>query len=826
MSAAALGDILADIRRDVQFALRGLARTPVVTAVVVLTLTLGLGATAAILSVVDAVLLGALPYEEPGRLYVVETTHEGEGGVESWPTSWLDFQDWRQRQKSFSGIAAYSSPRSFHTRAGGEMQRITGELVTDGYFETLGLQPIAGRLFTAEEARPPGRRVVLLSRDLWRSRFGSDPNTVGRILQLNDEPYEIIGVLPAGFRGLTDEAEAWVPAGLARSLMGPPFLDLRKMRWLNAVGRLAPGAAPERATSDLAALTAGLRRENPDDNEGIGARITPLSEAFFGELRPTLLALLGGAVFVLLIACANIAGLLLARMSARGREIAVRSALGAQRGRLVRQLLTESLLLSILGGALGLLAAHWSVRPLLAASGIALASFVDVGLGLRVVALVVALTLLCGIGFGLVPALLLSRPRHLDVLKEQGRSASAGKGKQRFQSGLVVAEIALALVLLIGAGLMVRGFRQLLGTSLGVKTDNVITLRLDLSGPRWTEDPPVFTLARHILERVRTVPGVASAALCGPDVPSDGAPLSFFTVEDARNAGLVTLQVHSVSPGYFQTLAVPVLEGRALSFQDDDKAPPAIVISRALARRYWPDGQAVGRRMKVGDDSSPFPWFTIVGVVGEVRHQGLTSDAEAVPDVYFSMLQFPPRVPPRLALVVRAASPGAVAGLLPVLKNELQAAAPDLAPYDEATLETRLRTQTARGRFLILLISLFALLALLLAVIGIYGMVSYAVARRTREIATRTALGADRGAILRLVLGWGAALALAGTVLGLAGAFALTRFLTSLLYGFSPTDPATFLWLPLILFAVALLACYLPARRALAVPPQTALRYE
>jgi hypothetical protein len=316
-------------------------------------------------------------------------------------------------------------------------------------------------------------------------------------------------------------------------------------------------------------------------------------------------------------------------------------------------------------------------------------------------------------------------------------------------------------------------------------------------------------------------------------VISDGAPLSFFTIEDTRGAGLVTLQVHSVSPGYFSTLGIPILEGRPIGYEDVSGATPALVISRALARRYWPDGKAVGRRMKVGDNDSPFPWFTIVGVAGEVRHQGLTADAAPAPDVYFSMLQFPPRLPPRLAVLVRAAGGGVgggardrAAALLPALRNELRAAAPGLAPYDEATLASRLEKQTARGQFLILLISLFAVLALILAVIGIYGMVSYAVSRRTREIAIRVTLGADRWGVLRLILGWGAALVLAGTVLGIAGALTLTRFLTTLLYGFSPRDPLTFLGVPLLLLAVALLACYLPARRALAIEPETAMRAE
>lgn len=826
---------MSSVWRDVRFALRGLARSPMVTAVVVLTLTLGIGATAAVYSVVDAVLIDGLPYESPGRLFVVDTTHRGiasaagAAGVETWPTSWLDFQDWRRGQhgfRAFADIAVCSSPRSFHTRVEGEVQRLTGELVSEEYFRLLGIRPVAGRVFGADEASPPGRRSVLLGYDLWRSRFGGDPAVVGRVLQLNDEPYDVVGVLPEGFRGLTDQAEIWVPIGLAGSLLGPPYVEMRNVRWLNAVARLAPGVTAERAEAELAALTAALARENPDENEGVGARLTPLTDTFLGDLRPSLLALLGGAAFVLLIACANVAGLLLARMTARGREIAVRLALGAGRARLIRQLLTESVLLALLGGLLGLLLACWAVPPLMASSGVALPSFVQPGLGLRAAAIVLAVTLLCGVGFGLLPALILSRPRNLDVLKDQGRGASMGRGRQRFQSGLVVAEIALALILLIGDGLLIRGFRRLQSLDLGVKIDNVATLRLDLSGPQWTQDPPVIALARHVLERLQTVPGVGSAALGGPDIVSDGAPMSFFTIEDARDAGTVTLQVHSVSPGYFPTLGIPVLEGRALGFEDSDQAPPAIVISRALARRYWPQGKAVGRRMKVGDDSSPFPWFTIVGVAGEVRHQGLAADDAAAPDVYFSMLQFPPRLPTRLAVLVRGAAPASAARLLPALRTELRTAAPGLAPYDAATLESRLRGQTSHGRFLILLTTLFALLALILAVIGIYGMVSYAVTRRTREIAIRSALGAARGSILRLILGWGAALALAGTVLGIAGALALTRFLTSLLYGFSPTDPVTFVGVPLLLLAVALLACYIPARRALAVTPQTALRYE
>lgn len=824
-----MSSVLQGLWRDGRFALRVLGRTPMVTAVVVLTLTLGIGATAAVFSVVDAVLIRGLPYEDPGRLFVVDTTHRGAAGVETWPTSLLDFQDWRQRQRgsrSFREIAVCSSPRSFHTRVEGEMQRLTGELVSEEYFRLLGIRPVAGRVFSADEARPPGRRSVLLGHDLWRSRFGGDPAVVGRVLQLNDEPYDIVGVLPRDFRGLTDQAEIWVPLGLAGSLLGKPYEEMRNVRWLNAVARLTPGTTAEQAEAELAALTAALEREHPEENEGVGARLTPLTKAFLGDLRPNLLALLGGAAFVLLIACANVAGLLLARMTARDREIAVRLALGAGRARLIRQLLTESLLLALLGGVLGLLLATWTVPSLVAASGAALPSFVQPGLGLRTALVILVLTLLAGVGFGLLPALILSRPANLGTLKDQSRGSSMGRGRQRFQSGLVIAEIALALVLLVADGLMIRGFQRLQTLDLGLKIDNVATLRLDLSGPQWAEDPPVVTLARNVLDRLQSVPGVESVALGGPDIVSDGAPFSFFTVEDARDAGTVTLQVHSVSPGYFSTLGIPVLEGRALGFEDSEQGAPAIVISRALARRYWPEGKAVGRRMKVGDDSSPFPWFTIVGVVGEVRHQGLTADDATAPDVYFSMLQFPPRLPPRLAVLVRAAAPGSAASLLPALRAELRTAAPGLAPYDPATLESRLRDQTAHGRFLILLTTLFAGLALILAVTGIYSMVSYAVTRRTREIAIRATLGAARGSILRLILGWGAALALAGTVLGIAGALALTRFLTSMLHGFSPTDPITFVGVPLLLLAVALLACYIPARRALAVSPQTALRVE
>jgi putative ABC transport system permease protein len=817
---------VSSVWKDVGFGLRGLARVPVVTAVVILTLALGIGATAATLSVIDAVLLGALPYESPEELFLVDSVHRGEAGLEPWPTSWLDFTDWSREQRSFRALAAYSSPRSFHTRIEGETRRITGELVTGDYFRALGIAPVAGRLFHAGEVPPPGRRVALIGQELWRSRFGSDPAAVGQVLSLNDEPYQIVGVLPAGFQGLTDEAQVWIPAGLAGGLLGPHHLEMRNFRWLNVIGRLAPGVPAERAQAELDALTAAVEAEYPRENEGVGARLAPLSEALFGELRPTLFTLLAGAVFVLLIACANVAGLLLARMTARGREIAVRSALGARRSRLVRQLLTESVLLSVLGGALGLLLAHGSVRPLLAASRVELRSFVDVGLGPGLAAVILAVSVLCGLAFGLVPALLLSRPEAMDVLKDQGRSVSLGRGRQRFQSGLVIAEVALALVLLISAGLMLQGFRRFLEVDLGFQPENVATARLDLSGPRWTEDPPIFSLGRQILDQVGSLPGVGSVAVGGPGLPSDGAPSSFFTVEDARDEGLVTTQVHSVSPGYFSTLGIPILEGRAIGFEDVEKAIPVLVVSRAFAQRYWPRGNAVGRKMKLGDESSPFPWFTIVGVAGDVRHQGLDNRAETAPDVYFSMLQFPPRLPTRLAVLVRGAEPGTANWLIPLVRRELQSVAPDLEPYDEATLEDRLRDQTSRARFLLLLIGLFALVALTLAVIGIYGLVSYSVTRRTREIATRVTLGADRGHVLRLILGHGAALAGMGIVAGILGALALTRFVASLLYGFSATDPVTFLGLPLLLLGVALLASWIPARRALSIDPQAALRME
>lgn len=811
--------------QDLRLGLRQLLAQRDFALAAILTLTLGIGATAAMFTVVDAVLLQALPYRQPERLVMLEGTFADKGEVKSWSISQLDFADWRKRSTVFSQLSLFGS-LAFNLEQGQQSQRLSGELVNDSYFSLLGLEPALGRFFNADEdARPLEQYVVVLGYNLWRSGFGADPAVVGREVELNGRRYRVVGVGPRGFRGLSDQADLWVPS------MVPPvreFLTVRRLRWVSAVGRLAPGVSVAQAQQQMNALTGALAQELPETNRGVGVTVATLAEHWFGNLRKGLLVLTAGAGIILLIACINVASLLVTRAAASQRAFGIRVALGAGRGRLVRQLLTESVLLAVIGAAAGLLLAQWATGALIAASGVRFPSFVHLGAEPRVIAAVVGLALLCGVIFGLAPLLVSFRADLARSLTREARQSAGGKGWHRFQSAVVVAQVALALTLSAYAGLMAKGFRKMIGEDLGFRRDHLLTVRMDLRGPKYAADSTVTALLRQeYLRRVAALPGVAQLAMSDPTLPGDDWVGGYVAVEDHDSDapdGTYVAGWHAVTPRYFEVLGIPVLKGRAFDMRDVESN--AVIVSKAMADAQWPGRDPIGKRLKLGPRASPMPWLTVVGVAAEVRNEGLRAERSPSPDVYLSLLQFIRRPPLTINFLVRPRPGVTTARLRTDLHREIMAINPELPDYDAATMEERLSKQTDQARFQLILISIFTVLALVLAAVGIYGVVSHGVAQRRREIAIRMSLGADRQSILRMVVGRGARLAAIGLGVGLIAVVSLRRLLAGLFYQTSATDPLILGATCLALFLVTLAANYLPARRAAVLDPMTGLRLQ
>ena len=791
----------------------------------ILTLALGIGAAATILTVVNSVLLKELPYSDPARVVILQGSLKDKGEASNWPVSQMDFADWRQRSTVFSDMSIFGN-FAYNLQQGQQSQRLEGELVNSGYFSLLGLKPALGRFFTAEEdAKPMEQYVVVLGYNLWRSSFGGDPGVLGRKLQLNGLSYQIIGVGPRGFHGLSDLADLWVPSMLPPIRM---FLTTRSLRWVAGAARLKPGVTVRQAQEEMGRVTAGLAQEFPDTNKGLGASVMPLKEFWFGKLRAGLLVLTIGACLLLLIACINVASLLLTRAAAKQRAWAIRLALGASRPRLICQLLTESILLSLIGAAAGLLLSQWTTRALIAVSGAQFPSFVHVSTGPAVIAAIVGLAVLCGVAFGLAP---IRSSFRADITRTLGRDEKLeppGNGWHRFQNLVVVAQVALALTLSIAAVLMAKGFYKMIGEDLGFRADNLLTLRMDVRGPQYLDDKVAAALLRQdYLPRLSAVPGVQQMAISVPTIPTDAWSGSYISIEEHdsdRPDGTYAAMLHAVSPAYFETLGIPLQKGHG--FTPQDVQSNAVVVSKALADQQWPGKDPIGKRLKLGPrGKQEAPWLTVVGVAAEVRHEGLQGEKAPAPDVYLSVLQFVRR-PLTVNFLVRP-KPGVSMGQLrSALHREIMAINPELPDYDAVTLQERLAKQTDKARFQVIMIGVFTVLALILAAIGIYGVISYSVAQRTREIAIRMSLGADRGTILRLVVGRGAVLGAVGLVLGLIAVFLLSRFLNSLLYQTSIVDPMILGGTCLGLFLVTLAANYLPARRAAILDPMVILRLQ
>jgi predicted permease len=807
--------LVEDSLRDLRHGLRGMARSPAFTLVAVLTLALGIGANTAIFSVVNGVLLRPLPYADPDRLYWVTIDRREIGN--RFTLSVADFLIMRERAQSFERLAAVRGER-LNLTGGAEPERVAGMWVTADFFAALGARPAIGRTFLTHEDRPDSHPVAVVSHALWQRHLGSDPNAHGRTLRLNDKTYTVIGVMPPDFNFIAP-VEVWPVLQLSRPERRPPFT-------LRLVGRLKPGASRQQLEAEFAAVQAEVEREYPDAQKAIwGFAAEPLKHFLTGNVRLALLALLVAVGFVLLIATANVANLLLARASAREREMAIRAALGASRRRIVRQLLTESLLLAAAGGALGLLLAVWGLDLLVALGPANFPRLREVGIDRGVLGFTAAVSLTSGLFFGLVPALQTARADLNESLKEGGRGSTEARGRQRLRALLVVSQTALALMLLVGAGLMLRSFARLQRVDPGFNPEGVLAVPLTLPLTKYADDKKRVTLYREIVERVRALPGVRTASVGISVPPAGGGQVEYFEVEGhpipaGQNYPLA--EEVMIGPDYLRTLGIPLHSGRHFADGDDAEAPPVAIVNETMARRYFPAGSALGRRIRAGGFGPEDPWITIVGVAGDVKFAGL--DAETSPTIYLPVgQQLWWRTP--MYLVLRAEGADASA-LTASVRGEVQSADRDLPVANVKTGAQLVHETVGQPRFRTLLITIFAAVALLLAAVGIYGVISYSVSRRTHEIGVRMALGAGARDVLRLVISQGMRPALLGMALGLAGAFALTRLMEGLLFGVEATDSATFAATAALFALVALAACCVPAWRALKVDPVIALRCE
>jgi len=815
------GGMMETFLQDVRYGVRVLARHKGFTAVAVLTLALGIGANTAIFSVVNELLLRPLPYRDAERIVMLwEVTPEGRRQN---TTSRANFRGWREQAKSFEGMAAFSDQR-VNLTGSGEPEEISLQLATPELFRVLGAEPLLGRVLADEDGRA-GTYGVVLGHGLWKRRFGGDPQIVGKPITLNGTPYNVVGVLPPDFQwhirqrsGTGRPAEIW--AVLA---MPPPGTGATERgRFLSVVGRLKPGVSFEQAAAELKTIHARLELESTY-NKGYGAEVIPLREQFFGNIRKALWLLLGAVGFVLLIACANVANLLLSRVAAREKEIALRTALGARRVRVIRQLLTESLLLSVLGSLLGLLVAWWGIGALVAISPRELTHLQGVRLNLTVLGWTLGISLLTAVIFGIAPALEATRLNLNDALKEGGKGAEGqGSRSRRLRGALVVAEVALALMLLASAGLLVRSFLRLQKINAGFETENVLTMVLRLPAGKYPEDPQMVAFFRRALERVRALPGVRSAGMVNflPLYGGLGSATGFHIEgQPAPPPGEGPgASVRVADAGYFKTMGIPLLRGRNFTETEEAEARGVVIVSESLARKYFPDEDPLGKRIKVFMSEEP-AWTEIVGIAGDVRYDSLTEEAE--PTVYEP---HPELTYPFMTLVIR--TNGDPEALAPAVRREISALDPDQPVSDVRTMNQVMADTVGRARFNTLLLGLFAGLATLLAAVGIFGVMNYSVTLRTREIGLRMALGAEPGRVLMLVLRQGLLLTLIGIGVGLAGALALTRVMSGLLFGVGATDPATFAAIVLLLAVVSLIACYIPARRATRVDPLVALKYE
>ena len=812
-------NMIADFVQDLRFGARMLAKQPGFTLIAVITLALGIGANTAIFSVVNAVLLRPLPFADDARLVTIWAKLPV-AGIKWLFTSPAEFADYRERTQGFAQVGAYGGA-DFTLTGRGEAERLTGAIVSHEMLPLLGIKPMLGRSFTAEEEQEGRTNVVVLSHGSWQRRFGGEAQLVGQTILLNDQPCTVVGIMPPGFQFPGTDTELWKPLLLTAKERAE---GERGSRWLNTIARLKPGVTMAQAQTDLETLADQLRREYPrfyGGNTGWGLKLVSLRKELVGDMGSALPLLLAVVGCVLLIACANVANLLLARAATRQKEIVVRAALGAQRGRIIRQLFSESLLLAVAGGALGIVLALFSNTQLLKLGPPELTSGGPIKLDWRVLLFTTAVALLTAVLFGLAPAWQATKFNLTETLKDSGRNSSAGRG--RLRNLLVVSEIALALMLLVSAGLVLKSFYRLIQIDPGFDAANVLTMQLALSPERYREGAQQRAFYEQVLRQIEALPGVQAAGAVHNLPMSGSGNTRNFSIEGVQETRL-NVDFYQASPNYFTAMGMHLANGRFFTSNDREGQPPVAIINETLARHYFPDQNPLGKRLKMGNATGPFPWLPIVGVVRDVKHNGL--DEETKPALYVSYLQSPLPDWKYYSLYLTVRTQADPLAMVETLRRTVHGLDQNQPIYRVATLEQLLSRSLAARKFSLLLLALFAALALTLAVIGLYSVLAYAVTQRRQEIGIRLALGAQRQDILKLVLKEGMTLTATSIGLGLLASVAVTRWLKSLLFGVSPNDAMTYAAIALLLTAVALLACWLPARRATTVDPLIALRQE
>jgi putative ABC transport system permease protein len=810
--------MFADLGQDIRYGLRMLARAPAFTAIAVLALALGIGANSAIFSVVNAILLRPLPYKNPSQLVVIWENATHLGFPKNTPSP-ANFLDWQKENTVFEGMGAFAE-RSFNLTGVGEPERLDGRRVSANLFDLLGVKPIVGRTFVADEDKP-GTKVALLNESLWKLRFGSDPGVIGRSLALNGESYTVVGVLPnsvrlPAFGNWRDQV--WVPLAFSSEERAD-----RGDHYLEVIARMKPGVSLQKAKAEMETIAARLAQEYPKYNVRIGAVVNPLHEEIVGNMKPALLLLLGAVAFVLLIACANVANLLLARAAVRHKEIALRLALGADRVRLTKQLLVESVMLSLLGGVVGLGLAYAGLNILTRFIPADVAHAETISIDAKVLVFTLAVAVVTGLVFGLAPASQASHFNLNDTLKEGGRDSGAGVRGKRLRSSLVIAEVAVSFILLIGAGLLINSFMHLRNLDPGFRADHLLALNVDLSEVKYSDNARRTAFFDEVVRRVQALPGVRSIAVAG-NLPftynGDSMGIAVEGIPDPPSDQWPDVIYRAVGPGYFSTMGIPLVRGRDFNDQDTLDTTITVVVSEKTAKHYWPNDDPIGKRLKAGATTSDSPWRTVIGVVKDVRQNDFI--AEPKMQMYLNYRQLKSLMPN--ALVVRTAVDPL--SLATSVRNAIWAVDKDQTVANVDSMEHIVAGAVARQRFSMLLLAIFAGLALVLAAVGIYGVMSYSVAQQTREIGIRMALGAQRSDVLKMTITQGLKLVGMGVVIGLVAAFVLTRVMATLLFGISATDPVTFVSISVVLIAVALLASYIPALRATKVDPMVALRYQ
>src|SRR5579864_881558 len=809
---------LEHLGQDLRYALRTLRKSPGFTAVALLTLALGIGATTAIFSVVYGVLLQPLPYKEASRLVVLNETTPKVGKVS---VSYPNFLDWRAQSHDFSRMAAVHDV-GFNLAGITQPENISGEAVSPNFLSMIGVKPFLGRDFEASEEKPGTAPVVLLSYELWQSHMGGDRNAIGRTITLDGRSFTIVGVLPPKFRSL-DKTDVMLPIGVWATNNSEVANERGERGDMVVIGRLAPHVTFAQARTEMEGIAARLAKEYPGTNDQFGVALQSIRDAFVGDTRPAILVLFGAVMFVLLIACANVANLFLVRGAARTKEIALRMAFGASRGRIIRQMLTESFVLSFCGGVLGLALAIAGIHGITRLIPMDMLSGASVNLNGAVLFFAAAIVVLAAFIFGLAPAMHSTKPDVQSELKEGGRTASASAAQNKLRGALAIAEISLALILLVGAGLMMKSLYKLMSVDPGLRPDRVLNMEMDLRTQQYSKDPAILNFWQQVLERVRALPGVENAAV-GTVLPlTDNHSRADITIEGMAlptPGNFPHPDYHEVSPGFISTLGVPLLRGRTFADTDKQGAPLVGMVNARLAQQYWPNDDPIGKRFMFGHPSTDPPkWITVVGVVGDTKLYGLANPSRL--EIYVSSLQYPDS---HMNLVVKSRTDPAA--LISAIRGAVGSIDKDQPIFAISTMNQLVRDSMATRRITLALLGLFSALALVIAAIGIYGVISYSVAQRTHEIGIRMALGAQHKDVLRMILKQGAKFALAAVAIGVVVSLGLTQLMSSLLFSVSAADPVTFAGVAILLALVAMLACYIPARRALRVDPMVVLRYE